>query len=174
MDKSRAFQQPKPIIEVLMARLLAGDVFEASSFNEGMADLAVASSLIVIDSDVELICSFFAYSEGSSFFNVYEAPTVTDAGAVDVSLNMNRRSDDTSKFQVSLNPIVSDKGSLIFERYVPGGSGGNAGGGKLNKDLLVLLKAGEKYLFEFQNRGGAAKDIFGGCTIIQTKVSPVA
>lgn len=97
---------------------------------------------------------------GDAELELLEAPTITDDGAALAELNMNRGSVKVAVTVVTLNPTVTvATGTLLFNDFVPGGSGGNAqgGSGAVRQGTEWILAPNTAYVIRMTNRAGNAQ-----------------
>ena len=114
--------------------------------------------------DVNTDCIWAVASGGDAHLRVFEGITFT--GGSDTCIrNAHRVIGDAGAPASKTDITVTDEGTEIFQSMVPGGSGGNAGGGQGSRGNEFILKADTEYLFRLTNKAGQAKDmsIFLNC-----------
>lgn len=90
----------------------------------------------------------------------YEGVTTSDNGTLALQANTNRLSVNTAVTIIYHTPTISNLGTqLPPNSYLPGGTGGNAGGGTRDHDVEWILKKNTKYLLRVTNRSGQAQPI---------------
>lgn len=93
---------------------------------------------------------------GDCVLSLYEGTTYSAAGTAITPLNLNRSSSNLSDVSASVSPTITDVGTLIYQLYAAGGTGGNASGGHADFQRGIL-KSGETYLFRLTNTSGGTK-----------------
>jgi hypothetical protein len=83
----------------------------------------------------------------------------TSVGTPIQSHNMNRQSDNTPEGAVVVNPTIADDGIQLMNFLVPGGSGGNAGGGSMRLGTEWNLKLNQEYALRVTNRAGTTQQV---------------
>jgi hypothetical protein len=91
---------------------------------------------------------------GDAEFTIYENATVT-GGTSFTAINRYRSSTNTSSSAILVNPTVTTTGTALTGEFLPGGSGGQAGGAVAFSFQYVLAPL-TTYLFRLTNRSGQA------------------
>lgn len=99
---------------------------------------------------------WFASAGGDMELEILEGATIAD-GSVVSAPNHNRNSAKLAPAVVTLNPTVSADGTRLDHAYIPGGTGGNAGGGSANRSNEWVLLPGTTYALRATNRAGSNK-----------------
>ena len=136
-----------------------GFMWDVSTLFIEVANDANADLIFEVGS-IESHTVFTVQTEGGAHGFIYEEPTVTAAtGITAIIKNANRTTGDSGAPVALQGPTITDLGTLIFEWFIPGGSGGNANGGDASRDSELVLKANTKYLFRLTNKKGNAADM---------------
>lgn len=135
-------------------------IYHGNAYGVGYYNAAVANGssidLLVSCDDVPLSVQLKIAGGGDCLLNLYENPTISSPGTTLTAINLNRNSTKTCGASVSHTPTVSSVGTLIYQLYAPGGTGGNASGGDASFQRGILKK-GEEYLFRLTNISGGTK-----------------
>jgi hypothetical protein len=147
-----------PILDISHQRLHEGRAFLAYKFyssTDTLANGATASIAIACAEGCEMHMLVQAECGGSAEFYWYEGAAVTE-GTPFTAINRKRASTNTSDTAILINPTVSNAGTLLLARSIPGGSGVFAGGGS-DYSFEYVLKDLTTYLFELKNTSGSAR-----------------
>lgn len=88
---------------------------------------------------------------------LYEGTTVSNLGTPLAENNMKRYSAKTATVAVTHSPTVTLVGTLLLNRFVPGGTGPQAVGSTSRENTEWVLKASTIYLIRGINRAGNAQ-----------------
>jgi hypothetical protein len=96
---------------------------------------------------------------GDASVELLEDPTIT-GGAAHAEINLKRTSTNVADTVALLNPVINVDGTLLFEAFIPGGTGGNATGGQfgLRDDTEWILDPNKTYAVRLTNISGLPKD----------------
>lgn len=97
---------------------------------------------------------------GDAQLEFLEASGVTDAGTPMVEQNMNRTSVKVATTNAFHTPTIVG-GTLLFDDFIPGGTGGNAAGGSgsVRPGTEWILAANQNYVIRLTNRAGNAQQM---------------
>lgn len=95
---------------------------------------------------------------GDAQGELLEAPTINTPGAAMTEWNMNRTSPHSATAQAFLDPTITG-GALLFDAFIPGGTGGNASGGSgaVRLGTEWILRPSTEYVIRLTNRAGNAQ-----------------
>jgi hypothetical protein len=147
-----------PVLDIAHQRLHEGRAFAAFKFyssSDTLANGATASIAIACAAGCELHMLVQAECGGAAEFYWYENSTVS-GGTAFTPINRKRSSTKTSDAAVLINPTISNVGSLLLARSIPGGSGVFAGGGS-DYAFEYVLKDLTTYVFQLKNTSGSAR-----------------
>lgn len=92
--------------------------------------------------------------------DIYENPTITANGTPLDIVNLNRYSSNVSGAEAYHSPTIVANGTKLRSPFIPGGSGGNAGGAEggapVKENSEFIFKAGNSYLIVATNLDGNA------------------
>lgn len=151
-------ERSMPTLDIAHQRLHEGRAFLAYKFYPSTATLAngaTASIAIACAQGCELHMLVQAECGGTAEFYWYEDATVS-SGTAFTPINRRRKSLNTSDAAVLINPTISNAGTLLMARSIPGGSGVFAGGGS-DYSFEFVLKDLTTYLFQLKNTSGSAR-----------------
>lgn len=133
-----------------------GHAFFASNLWATVADDASTELLIQVAIGMHTL---YEIAAGGDFdVEVFENPTFSAAGSAVGIFNRNRFSSKESGNIITHTPTITDDGTSMGVKLLPGGAGGNAGGGQDGGfDREIILKAGNDYLIRSTNRSGLVK-----------------
>ena len=97
---------------------------------------------------------------GDAELELLEAPAITDDGAALTEYNMNRAINANPTTVATLDPTVTGgTGSLLFNDFIPGGTGGNSvgGTGAVRVGTEWILRINTAYVMRVTNRAGNAQ-----------------
>jgi hypothetical protein len=137
----------------------AGSHFTSGHFNATLGNNANLDISIRVGSNKELHMVLTGAAGGNAWGILYEGLTVT-GGAWGTSLtprNNRRSSATTSDALIAHTPTVNSAGTSLQQALLPGGTGGNAGGGSSETRLEWILKPDTNYLARITNISGATK-----------------
>jgi len=123
-----------------------------------VADNAAVEILVQAKTGMHSI--FDISASGDCEIQRFKSVTFSDAGDVMASFNKNEYSTNTTSSIISCAPTVSDYGTELPPIFLPGGTGGNAGGGQdggYSRELV--MKTGVDYLVRITNRKGQSSSI---------------
>jgi hypothetical protein len=147
-----------PTLDIAHLRLHEGRAFYAYKFHSStnlLADGASINIAIACAEGCELHMLVDFECAGSSEFYWYEGATVSE-GTPFTPINRKRKSTNTSDAVTLINPTISNAGTLLVARSIPGGTGPFAGGGE-SYSFEYVLKDLTTYLFTLKNTSGAAR-----------------
>jgi len=87
---------------------------------------------------------------------LYEGTTASANGTGLAELNLNRTSTNTATATAFHTPTVTTEGTLLQQKFLPGGVGPLAPGSSHSAGAEWILKASTKYLVRVTNRSGGA------------------
>lgn len=140
-----------------------GNMYIIHRMVDTLADDA-SINILLRNLEEEIHTVWFVAAGGDAQFFVYENPTISNNGTTVPVYNVNRGSANTSFVLATHTPTVGGVGTQLLGKFLPGGTGGNAGGGSLRQGTELILGAGRTYLFRLTNISGQAKV---GCVIIE-------
>ena len=88
---------------------------------------------------------------------LYELTTVSSNGTRLADANMDRNSGNGPAMATYHTPTVTTVGNLLYNEFLPGGTGGNSQGGTVREDTERELRVGTINLLRLTNRGGNAQ-----------------
>jgi hypothetical protein len=151
-------ERSMPVLDIAHQRLHEGRAFIAFKFYSSADTLAnntTASIAIACAQGCEMHMLVQAECGGSAEFYWYEGSTVS-SGTAFTPINRKRSSTNTSDAAVLINPTISNAGTLLLARSIPGGAGVFAGGGS-DYAFEYVLKDLTTYLFQLKNTSGSAR-----------------
>jgi len=151
-------ERSMPVLDIAHQRLHEGRAFIAFKFYSSADTLGngnTASIAIACAQGCEMHMLVQAECGGSAEFYWYEGSTVS-SGTAFTPINRKRSSTNTSDAAVLINPTVSNAGTLLLARSIPGGAGVFAGGGS-DYAFEYVLKDLTTYLFQLKNTSGSAR-----------------
>lgn len=146
-------------IDTVHSRIHAGQVYQLDVLDLALADDAAIDVLIIVGADEGGHVRFAANAGGDAQIQLYEDTTVSANGAVQTPQNRNRRSLNTPDLTLYLGPTVTGVGTVLSNRLIPAGKGGNSAGGDISSFEEWILAESTNYLFRVTNRGGGAKPV---------------
>lgn len=151
-------ERSMPVLDIAHQRLHEGRAFIAFKFYSSADTLAnntTASIAIACAQGCEMHMLVQAECGGSAEFYWYEGSEVS-SGTAFTPINRKRSSTNTSDAAVLINPTISNAGTLLLARSIPGGAGVFAGGGS-DYAFEYVLKDLTTYLFQLKNTSGSAR-----------------
>ena len=136
-----------------------GETYIASNANASIANNASISIHLTPGTHFDHL-TIAAAAGGDALIELCENPTI--AGGVALTpRNMKRTAPDASDTVVLEDVTVNACGTLIVELLLPGGTGGNAGGGNLGmrQNSEFILDPTKTYSIELTNIAGSAKPV---------------
>lgn len=157
------------------AKIHLGEIYEADFIDIAVADDDYLVILVDITTNTftadELHAFFEIAAGGDAVFKLYEGAHCTSSGTLITSYNLNRNIADSPEVLIFHTPtVILTSGTLITTELIPGGTGGNAGGGGYSRDEEIVLE-GNAYLVEVQNIAGSAKPL-GACIFFYEALHP--
>jgi len=141
-----------------------GKLFSAGYYNAAVANAAVINVLVQIPANVSIHTYFKIISGGDAFFEAFEGATFSNQGTGAGTLNNNRTSTNTPDTVVTHTPTITDDGSIIWEEYIPGGTG--AGAGQVTPGAVQsvaseqsILAPSTNYIFRLTNNAGSTQPL---------------
>jgi hypothetical protein len=150
-------EDPQPQIEYGEQKLRDGKVYGVGVVYDFAAPLADGASIdigIAWNAGVTPTVSFFGLCAGDAMGFLYEGATMT-GGTAATAVKLNRNSDISSQSAITINPTVTNVGTLVLKQILLGGSGKKAGGGDIGSSNLIL-KPLTSYLIRLTNVNGTA------------------
>ncbi len=140
-------------------RIHEGSMFGACTYASALADNASLSIIVRVGANLEAHVIPAVAGGGDVEFEIFEEPTFANAGTALEETNHNREISPrpVATTTTFLNASVTTPGTRIHHDLIPGGSGGIAQGGALQRGAEWNLAKGGDYLFRAFNRGGANK-----------------
>ena len=124
-----------------------------------VADNAFLDVRILVAANSECHLRPFLAGGGEATFELYEGTTFTVAGTVLAAVNRNRGSQNDASTLFYFTPTIDAPGVLLEEGLQPGGSGGNASGGRGDAGFEEWILMPGEHVFRVKNLGGAAKNM---------------
>lgn len=136
-----------------------GRLFGVGYYNAALANNANLDVRIVTPATHTAHVYIRTAGGGDHSFRAYEGTTYTAAGTALTPVNHNRTSSNTANASTYHTPTVDALGTLLWEEYVPGGTGGASPGavGQPTAEQVVLA-ANTDYLFRLTNLSGVTDD----------------
>jgi len=101
---------------------------------------------------------FVGYIGGDGLFELYENPTCTNSGTINISYNQNRLSSNINLSKIYISPAVSNLNTNILRIFIPGGKN-NGTGANIDVGDEFILKPSNTYLFRILNISGGTQPI---------------
>lgn len=140
-----------------------GDSYQSMSYsgsvaNNGSIDLLI--SLTGTSHQHHLEWSVAVGGDGEVQF--YEGVTGSSYGSPLTSYNLNRTSDNVADARIFQNPTITVNGTLLYNFFLPGGTGGTTAGGEFRSGTERILSPGKRYRLIAFNRAGTAQPMSVG------------
>lgn len=137
-------------------------IHEGSFFSTGLGDAALANAgtleILIQTPATGTIHARFGGSVGGDIrMGLFEGTTFSAAGTTLVPSNRNRMSANVTTVTLSHTPTITLDGTVLFDGYVGGGSGGNAIGGQIASFEEFILDQSTSYLARVTNVSGQAQ-----------------
>jgi len=148
---------PLPEIGYGVQKLRDGKVYAigvVKDFSSPLADDASIDIGIAWSAGVMPLISFFGLCAGDAEGFLYEGATMT-GGTAATAVKLNRNSTIASQTAITINPTVTNVGTLVLKQILIGGSGKKAGGGEVGSSNLILSPL-TSYLIRLTNVNGTA------------------
>lgn len=139
-------------IDTVHNRIHKGEMFQADFVNLALANDAEHEMLVRVPAGEATHLRFLASLGGDGRAQIFVGPTLTADGAVVTPVNRNTFK-GASSILVFSGPTVTADGTAMSDLIIPGGSGGNASGGKAGSFEEWILEPGD-YLFKLTNKSG--------------------
>lgn len=155
MSSGKGFEKEVVTTEIVHHRIHQGFLFTKSAINLDLITNGFVRVLVRVVTGAAHM-TFTGAVSANMVARLYEAPTLTNDGtAMDLTKsNRNRFKSNTPLTLLFADPVVADPGGEpLTEQLMPGGSGGNAGGGDGSAFEEWVLKSGD-YLVELENVDG--------------------
>lgn len=97
---------------------------------------------------------------GNCEVHLYLNPTFSDIGTTINSFNKNPYSTETTGMILTHTPTITDYGTSLPSRFLPGGvktAGSGGEDGSFNRE--IILKGGDTYMMEVKNFSGAIQPV---------------
>lgn len=135
-----------------------GEMYQADHIATALADDASFGILIRLPDGQGAHMAFTASVGGNARLEVFEAPSVSADGTPFTSANRNRQSGNISSLLFFADPTVTVDGTLLVDKYVPGGTGNKAAGGSSESFAEWVLAPNTDYFVRLTNTSGAVQD----------------
>jgi hypothetical protein len=143
---------PQPQISWGIQKLRDGKVYGIGvvrDFADPLPDDESIDIGIAWSAGITPMISFFGLCQGDAVGLLYENATMT-GGTAATAVKLNRNSAIASQSAITINPTVTNVGTLVLKQILLGGSGKKAGGGDINSSNLIL-KPLTSYLIRLTN-----------------------
>ena len=142
--------------------IIAKNIHDGVQYGVGYYDSSLASSgtidLLIQTNGYDLWTLLSLAAGGDALLQVYEGTTFSAAGTSLPPTNLNRtHSADSLEAVVTHTPTITADGTLIWQQFMPGGTGGNAAGGTLDTFQQGIFAPNEDYLLRLTNLAGTAQ-----------------
>lgn len=141
-----------------------GEFFSSGYYNATVANTTAINVLVQVPTDISIHTYFKVLSGGDSLFEAFEGVTFSAQGTDTGTLNNNRTSTNTPDTIVTHTPTITDTVSLIWQEFIPGGSG--AGSGQVTPGAVQnvaseqsILAPNTNYLFRLTNNAGSTQPL---------------
>jgi hypothetical protein len=138
-DRFKAVQT----IEYAHASVHTDSLVIASDYDASVS--AAKNYLIVAPAHKELHIVVTVTVSEAAVMEIFHGPTISNNGTVATHARMNLYSTKDIK-TTYVNPTVSDDGTLLWQGYLAGGSGGGANGGNVRNGQEFVLPASDSML----------------------------
>lgn len=132
-----------------------GDFYSVGYYNASVANTASIQVIIETPSTNEAHTAIKLNHGGDATLQVYEGVTYAAAGTSITPQNHNRCFPNSSVITASHTP-TTPSGTLVWQEYFPGGTGGTAPGAVATVGEQVVLCNSGVYMFEATNISGIA------------------
>ena len=151
-------EQRQIIIDSVHDEVHEGEMMHVGYSSASVANNASLNVLLTTgNAEVHAVIRYSAGGEGQCY--LYEAPTVVNGTGLTI-YNMKRTSTRTPATVAKHTPTVSATGSTaLVDEFLPGGSGGLAGGGAVRLGTEWILKPDTDYLLRFTNQAATAQQV---------------
>lgn len=149
---------PLPEIGYGVQKLRDGKVYAigvVKDFSSPLADDASIDIGIAWNAGVTPLVSFFGLCVGNAIGFLFEGATMT-GGTAATAVKLNRNSTIASQTAITINPTVTNVGTIVLKQILIGGSGKNAGGGEVGSSSLILSPL-TSYLIRLTNVNGNSR-----------------
>jgi len=146
-----------PVVDTLHQRTHEGDTYHYSNIFIDVADDASADFLVKVGANKDLHSTFAGEAGGDSYPYLLRSPTVSSNGFEVSPVNKNSNYSNNSDAQIFINPVVTASGDILYQSYIPGGSGPKTFGGSAEERDEWVLKKSTDYLVRMTNVAGSAK-----------------
>lgn len=137
----------------------SGDYFSTGYPNSSVAN-GSSIDLMLQTSTKDVHITIQISSGGDSTFFVYENTDFSAEGTTITPSNHNRTSDKVPSLVSTYGPTLNSTGTLIWQQYIVGGTGGMSPGGHSNGGSEVaVLAPNTNYLFRLTNQAGTAQPL---------------
>ena len=143
-------EQRQVVVDSVHHEVHEGEMMHVSY---GVSNLANNASLdVLLTTGVSEVHTVIRYAAGGDAnIYLYESPTVANGTALTV-YNMTRNNSRTAATVAKHTPTVSATGSTaLISEFLPGGSGGQAGGGSVRLGTEWILLPSTNYLIRITN-----------------------
>ena len=135
-----------------------GDFYSGCSLYGSIANDALAEIYLKLDG-VHWHASFEIHAGGDARFNLFENPTISSDGTPLNLYNNNRVTTKTTTGTAFSVPTVTNAGTVLINRFLPGGSGPKSGGGNLLFAREYILNGERTYLMRLTNVSGSTQEL---------------
>lgn len=149
------------MIDVVHHEIHEGETYQASYKSPDASNIADNGTIDILVKTGAKYChlAFEIAAGGDAEILLYEDTTTSNDGTPLVEHNMNRGIADSATAAAFHTPTVTDVGTLLENRFVPGGAGGNSqgGSGTIRPGTEWILNINKNYLVRGINRAGTAQ-----------------
>lgn len=141
-----------------------GEMFSAGYYDAAVVTTGDIELLVQIPAGTSAHTYFKVLAGGDSLFEAFEGTTFSAAGTSAGTLNNNRTSSNTPTVTVTHTPTLTTDGTLIWQEYIPGGTG--SGVGQVTPGAVQNIAAEQSifapstnYLFRLTNNSGTTQPL---------------
>lgn len=135
----------------------AGHMYVAYFYNAALADDGYIDIAIDPQSYADMHMTWGSAVGGDKLVTLYEDPDLSNNGTELTQRNLNRTIVDNPGTAIYHTPTISDPGTMIFQNFGPGGTGGQTPGSVLRRDTEFILDKDKLYLLRVQNIAGTVQ-----------------
>lgn len=146
-------------IDVLHHRIHQGVVYSHNQILTAVANDASVNLLLQVPASHAAHLRAVLAAGGDAELRLFEGTTFSNAGTGVTPRNRNRFAGDNAQLTVSHTPTITGDGTELSTVFVPGGRGGNAGGGTGGLFAEYVLNVGTNYLLRGTNRAGQRQNL---------------
>jgi hypothetical protein len=147
------------VISTVHAEVHEGETYFASYKSPEGGDIGDNQKIeiLLVTGAKECHLTFVIAGGGDTEVYVGENVTADDPGTALAAVNMHRNAAGVATATPTHTPTNASNGDQLENNLLPGGSGGNAGGGVARKETEWIFKPNTTYVVRGINRGGGAK-----------------